>query len=107
MIRYRTSYQCHSICISRQSLGHEFEEEETEFWILEIHLPYFIVVDLQKRSGLLAYDGLRSCVLLVDQTQLADDFALFEHNVGFYRAKAPVEHEQNLCRGVALAKKGL
>jgi hypothetical protein len=78
-----------SICISHQSLRHEFQEEEAEPGILKVHLPYFIVVDLEERSGLLAYDSLRSPVLLGDQAKLADDFALLQHNVCFNRAKAP------------------
>ena len=89
MIGYRIWRQCHSICISHQSLRHEFQEEEAESGILEVHLPYFIVVDLEDRSGLLAYDSLRSLVLLGDQAKLADDFALFQHNVCFNRAKPP------------------
>ena len=74
--------QCHSICISHQSRRRDFQEEEAEFGILEVHLPYLIVVDLEERCpGLLAYDSLRSLVLLGDQAKLADDFALFQHNV--------------------------
>jgi hypothetical protein len=89
MMAYRIWRRCHPICISHQSLRNEFQEEEAESGILEVHLPYLIVVDLEERSGLLAYDTLRSLVLLGDQAKLADDFALFQHNVCFNRAKPP------------------
>ena len=82
-------------------------EKETKPGVLKVHLPDLVVGDHEQRPRLLAHHGLRATVVPRQQAKLAHEIALPQDHVGLDRAKAPVEHEQDLRGRVTLAKERL